>query len=95
MKELTPGSRVKAIKEHVSCNLAGEAVILNLQNGIYYGLDPLGAMIWSQIQSPKTFDQVVEIITEEYEVDRDKCTRDLECFLKDLELNGLVNIEYS
>lgn len=95
MKELTPRSRVKAIKEHVSCNLAGEAVILNLQNGIYYGLDPLGAMIWSQIQSPRTVDQVVDMITEEYEVDRDKCIGDLKCFLRDLEQNGLVDVEYS
>ena len=36
-------SIVVAAKDQVSCDLAGEAAILNMKNGVYYGLDPVGA----------------------------------------------------
>src|ERR1700730_14483347 len=52
---LADHSRVEAVPDQVSCDLAGEAVILNLKNGIYFGLDPVGARIWSLIQKPTTF----------------------------------------
>jgi hypothetical protein len=40
----------------VSCNLAGEAVILNTKSGIYFGLKPVGARIWELVQEPRTID---------------------------------------
>jgi hypothetical protein len=43
---------VVATKEQASTDLGGEAAILNLRNGVYYGLDPVGARIWNIIQEP-------------------------------------------
>ena len=37
--------------DQVSADLAGEAVILNLESGVYYSLDEVGAYIWSLIQA--------------------------------------------
>ena len=46
-------SVVVAAKDQVSCDLAGEAAILNIKSGVYYGLDPVGARIWSLVQEPR------------------------------------------
>jgi hypothetical protein len=48
--EIAKTSTVVAAKDQVSCDLAGEAVILNLKSGIYYGLNPVAARVWSLIQ---------------------------------------------
>ena len=46
-------SVVVATKDQVSCDLKGEAVILNFKNGVYYGLNTVGARIWQALQEPK------------------------------------------
>ena len=41
-------------KEQASADLGDEAAIPNLKDGVYYGLDPVGARIWKLIQTPRT-----------------------------------------
>ena len=68
--QLTQSSKIVAAPEQVSSELAGESVILNLKTGLYYGLNEVGATIWEQIQSPKTFQEICDLIEAEYEVAR-------------------------
>jgi hypothetical protein len=93
MGEITAGSRIVAARDQVSCNLAGESVILNLKNGVYYGLNPVGARIWSLIQERKWVSEVRDQILEEYEVEREVCEEELLALLKDLQENGLLDVE--
>ena len=87
---LSGRSIVVAAKEQVSCNLAEEAVILNLKAGVYYGLNPVGARIWNLIQEPRTVDEIRDAILEEYDVDPDRCERDLLVLLRDLAAKELI-----
>lgn len=68
----------------------GEAVLLSLDQGCYYGLDELGTRIWKLIQQDLDGDQVVAAIVEEYDVEPDQARRDLDAFLNDLEQSGLI-----
>jgi len=79
-------------KEQVSCDLAGEAAILNMKNGVYYGLNPVGARIWNLIQQPKTVSDVLHTLLEEYEVDSDRCERDLVELLQKLAAQDLIEV---
>ena len=54
-------SIVAVVENQVSVELAGEAVILNLGSGMYYGLDPVGARIWELLQEPRTVAEIKEI----------------------------------
>lgn len=91
--ELSPSSVVVATKEQIYCNLNGEAVILNLSNGMYYGLDAIGAHIWSLIQEPRAVSDIVKTLIEEYEVDCVRCERDLLTLLGKLAAENLISIE--
>jgi hypothetical protein len=62
-------SIVVAVKDQLSCDLAGEAVILNLKSGMYYGLDPVGARIWQLIQVPMAVKHIQDTILDEYDVE--------------------------
>ena len=70
--KLLRDSIVKVADEQVSCDLAGEAVILHLKSGEYFGLNEVGARIWNLIQEPKRVDAVLESVLEEYEVEPDQ-----------------------
>jgi hypothetical protein len=84
--------RIAVTKEQVSCDLAGEAAILNLKNGVYYGLDPVGARIWNLIQEPRTFGELRDTMLGEYDVEPGRLEGDLRTLLGELAEQQLVEI---
>jgi hypothetical protein len=86
-------STVVAAKDQVSSDLGGEVAILDLKAGVYYGLDAVGARIWSLIQEPRTVNEILNILLEEYEVEPERCERDLLVLLQRLAEEGLIEVE--
>ena len=72
--------------------LQEEAVLLNLDSGLYFGLDPIGTRIWNLLAQGQSLPQIVSTIMAEYEVDIEQCTSDLLKLLGDLEAQGLVAV---
>lgn len=87
-------SSVVVVAAHqTSAEVDGESVILDLEEGIYYGLNPVGARIWSEIQEPTAVEEVTAAITAEYDVDSEQCREDVISLLQDLHENDLIKIE--
>ena len=86
-------STVVAAKDQVSSDLGGEVAILDLKAGVYYGLDAVGARIWSLIQEPRTVNEIRNILLEEYEVQPERCERDLLALLQRLADEGIIEVE--
>src|SRR5712692_9270844 len=86
-------SVVTAAKDQVSCDLAGEAAILNLKSGVYYGLDPVGARIWKLIQEPRSVDEIRKALLDEYDVEPERCQSDLLALLEKLQAEGLIEVQ--
>ncbi|MFC1889581.1 PqqD family protein, partial [Thermodesulfobacteriota bacterium] len=63
---------------------SGESVILNFQDGTYYGLDPVGALVWKLVQEPRTVAEIQEALLAEFDVERLQCEKDLQAFLLEL-----------
>ena len=83
---------IKLAPNQVSCELEGESVILNLQSGVYYGLDPIGAVIWKLMEQPSTVASVRDAVLEKFEVDTEQCEKDLFALLEKLSQEGLIEI---
>ena len=90
---ITSSTTVMASTDQVSCDLAGEAAILNLKNSVYYGLDTVGARIWTLVQEPITVGAVRDAMLREYDVEPERCERDLIDLLQKLAAEGLVAIK--
>lgn len=90
---LSDESRIAVSADQVSCDLAGEAAILNLKNSVYYGLDPVGASVWSLIQEPKTVAEIREALLGIYDVDSSQVESDLQSLLTQLSEQGLIEIQ--
>jgi hypothetical protein len=89
---LSNTSIVVASPDQVSSDLAGEIVMLNLKNGTYYGLDEVGARIWSLIQEPQPVAAIRDTILGEYDVEPERCEHDLLALLGELEGAGLIEV---
>lgn len=89
---LTNETRIVAAKDHATSELAGEAVILNLKTGVYFGLNTVGARIWELIQEPTTVHEIMAVLLAEYEVEAPRLEDDLRSLLNQLSENQLVEI---
>ena len=85
-------SIITASQEQISCDLGEEAVILNLKSGEYFGLDPVGARIWSWLETPQAVVQLRDRLVEDYKVDSGQIERDLFALLAQLVDEGLIEV---
>jgi hypothetical protein len=83
---------VRASSDQISCDLAGESVVLSLKNSLYYALDPVGTRIWELLQEPRTVASIRDVILKEYEVETARCESDLLNLLGDLDAQGLIEV---
>jgi hypothetical protein len=90
---LSINTTVVAVPDQVSTNLEDEAVILNLKDGVYYGLNPVGARIWQLIQAPRTIKEILETLLEEYDIEPQRCEQDLLKLLKELAAKQLIEVK--
>ena len=90
---LSERSMVVAVKEQAFCSLAEEAVILDLKAGVYYSLNEVGARIWYLIQEPKSVCDIRNTILQEFDVEHERCDRDVRQLLQDLAGKGLVEVQ--
>ena len=72
--------------------LQGEAVLLNLKSGIYFGLDPVGTRIWQLFAEHDALSEIAQVITDEYDVSRERCETDLFMLVTELERQGLISL---
>lgn len=90
---LNSESRIVKAENQVSSDLGGEAVILSLHDGMYYGLDAVGARVWSLVQQPRKVAELRDAIVAEYEVDSVRCEADLIVLLEDMAGRGLIKVD--
>ncbi len=82
---------VVASESQVSAALDAEAVILSMHDGMYYGLDGVGARVWELLRAPVSLAQLTATIVEEYEVDDARAFADLVTLVTELEGRALVS----
>lgn len=93
MKRTVPfSSSVVAAEGQVFSDLGDETAILDLKSGTYYGLNAVGARIWSLIQQPTTVKEIHDILMSEYEVEPQRLRHDLVMVLEDLAEHELIEI---
>ena len=86
-------SLVTVAEDQVSSDLGDEVAILGLKSGVYYGLDPVGARIWTLLQAPTTVAQIKQTLLQEYEVEPERCQRDLLELLNQLAAENLITVK--
>ncbi len=71
-------------------DLDGEAVLLHLDTGQYYGLNSMGTEMWALLEEHGSIDKAFEILKESYKVADDLLLRDLMAFVHPLTSRELL-----
>lgn len=90
--EIDSDSAISIARDVVFREINGEAVLLNLQTGQYFGLDEVGTAIWSLLASRRTVHAVLEGLAERYEAPRERLEADLGRFLELLRDRELISV---
>lgn len=61
--------------------LDNHQVIMHINNGKYFGLNPVGKRIWELIEKPKSFDEITSTLILEYSISPDQCKKEVREFL--------------
>lgn len=77
----------------VFCSVADGGVLLSLKQGVYFGVDPIGARIWDLLQTPRTASELVTLLMQEFDVGAEQCRASVTAFLDRMEANELIRYE--
>lgn len=90
MAAISDTTIVIAARDVMAADFSNDVVLLNLRDGVYYGVEEVGARIWTLVQAPIALKTIVETIAAEFDVEPDRCARDVGAFVQQLIGRGLV-----
>ena len=61
--------------------LDNNQVMLHLEKGKYFGLNPVGKRIWELIEEPMSFLDIIQSLMSEFDVTEEQCTGEVRTFL--------------
>ena len=74
----------------VAAKIDSDTVLLDLDTGVYFGLDEVGTRIWDLMCEGATEEDIVARLGEEYDAEPDQLRADLIEFLDQMQAKGLV-----
>ena len=90
---LTLHTRLRINEEEVAATVMdGEAIMINLSNGIYYSMDKVGGLIWEMIEGRHSLGEMVTAITARYDVSLNQAQADIERLAAELVQENLVMV---
>lgn len=76
----------------VACTLNGEVALLDLDKGLYFGLQGVGAHVWEALQEPRSIDEIISTVLSDFDVTAETCRVDVLKFVASLVDAGVVEM---
>lgn len=92
MNSINLNSIIKRNPELVSTEVDGERVMMSVDSGEYFGLDPVGSRIWELIENPIRVDSLLDLLIDEFDVSKEQCESDTFEFLNELRDKNILLI---
>ena len=77
-------------RDVLAAHLAGEAVLLNLEDKSYYRLNETAALIWAGLEKGETRDAILDQLFASYDGDRKQIARELDLVIEDFKMRKLL-----
>jgi hypothetical protein len=87
---LTPDRRLKHTPEATFQEVAGEAILIHLNTGVYYSLNEVGTSYWNLLDGQRSIADCADLIAAEYAAPREVVLADLLELSADLVKEGLA-----
>ena len=70
----------------------GEAILINLVNGLYYSMDKVSGFIWSLIANGSSVDRMVSAVSAHYTVPEAQARADVQRLVRELLAENLITV---
>ncbi|MGE7602886.1 lasso peptide biosynthesis PqqD family chaperone [Peribacillus sp. NPDC097675] len=84
---------IRQVPGNLVSDMAGEKVMLSIENGKYYNLGEVGGDIWGLLSKPISIQNLILTLQSQYEIDLTECEQQVTIFLNQLLKEGLVQVE--
>jgi hypothetical protein len=74
----------------ISGRLHDELVMMDIDQGKYFSLNPVATRIWDLLDEPKGIEELCGSLMDEYEVREDQCREEVDVYLAEMVKLGLV-----
>jgi hypothetical protein len=91
-RPISLSDRVQIDPDVVFRELSGEAVLLNLLTGIYFGLNAVGTRMWALLNERVDLGRVAEALRDEYDISAKTVETDLLRLCEELREKGLLQV---
>ena len=68
----------------LASEINGEVVMMSIESGRYYGMNPTGVYIWKALENPLTVQDLLKHITDTFKLSEDQCRTEVLPFLEDM-----------
>lgn len=92
-KDLNLNSIIVKNDSLISSKLDEGLVMMSLENNSYYGLDEIGKRVWEIIEDKISVQDLINILTNEYNVSNEECQKDIMELLKQLKKEDMILVE--
>jgi len=75
----------------IASEVDGELVLISVENGKYFGLDPVGSEIWRLLEQPRSTATLVEALKAAFDGDGETVERETIAFIDQLAAQSLVD----
>jgi len=87
-----PGQKFQIAPDVLFQEVSGETVLLDLESEQYFGLDAVGTRIWTLIGEGASIGAMIDILLQEYAVERATLEADLADLVARLAEAGLIRL---
>jgi hypothetical protein len=70
--------------------IGDEVVVLDLEGSVYLKLNGSGRALWEHLVEPRSEDELVALLVEQFEITAARATADVEAFVADLRARHLL-----
>ena len=83
-------SKIVRDNEIISSDMDEDTVMMSIESGKYYGINPVGSRIWKLLEQPCTAFEICDTLCKEYDVKPAECRQDVLKFVNNLLEKKLV-----
>jgi Coenzyme PQQ synthesis protein D (PqqD) len=88
-QDVTVARRAALLESEVD----GEIVALHVDNGTCYGFNGTASRIWAMLETPKRLSEIRDAMLAEFDVDAATCEAEVTALVRELEADGLVELQ--
>lgn len=84
--------QVCRIGDVLDADIDGEVVMMNIEQGRYFGLNQTGTRIWALLAQPVVISDLCDKLMAEFSVPQKQCEEEVVAFLENLLARGLLQV---